>query len=205
MMLKNLHRISVGILFATLPLALPAAVKPAPLFSDNMVLQAGQTVPVWGWADDGEVVTVKFRNQTVTTIARNLAWQLKLGKLRAGGPDVFTISTKSETVQFTNVLVGDVWVCSGQSNMEWPLSRSFEPAADIASATNRQIRLFNVRKNRTDAPTTVVKATWELSSPRSVEGFSAVGYYFGRDLQQVRRVPVGLIGTYWGGTRPRPG
>ena len=83
MMLKNLHRISVGILFATLPLALPAAVKPAPLFSDNMVLQAGQTVPVWGWADDGEVVTVKFRNQTVTTIARNLAWHLKLGKLRA--------------------------------------------------------------------------------------------------------------------------
>ena len=68
--------------------------------------------------------------------------------------------------------------------------------ADIASATNRQIRLFNVRKNPTDAPTTVVKATWELSSPRSVEGFSAVGYYFGRDLQQVRRVPVGLIGTY---------
>ncbi|MCC6821974.1 MAG: sialate O-acetylesterase [Verrucomicrobia subdivision 3 bacterium] len=200
MMLKNLHRISVGILFATLPLALPAAVKPAALFSDNMVLQAGQTVPVWGWADDGEVVTVKFRNQTVTTIARNLAWHLKLGKLKAGGPDIFTISTKSETVQFTNVLVGDVWVCSGQSNMEWPLSRSFEPAADIASATNRQIRLFNVRKNRTDAPTTVVKATWELSSPRSVEGFSAVGYYFGRDLQQVRRVPVGLIGTYWGGT-----
>ncbi len=200
MMLRTLRLMLVAILFPTLPLALSAAVKPAPLFSDNMVLQAGQPVPVWGWADDGEVVTIKFRNQKVSTTARNLAWQLKLGKLKAGGPDVFTISTKSETIQFTNVLVGDVWVCSGQSNMEWPMSRSFEPAADIASATNAMIRVFNVRKNRADAPTTVVKATWELCSPKSIEGFSAVGYYFGRDLQQARRVPVGLIGTYWGGT-----
>ena len=200
MMLKTLRRILVGFLFATLPLALSATVKPAPLFSDNMVLQAGQPVPVWGWADDGEVVTIEFRNQKVTATTRNLAWSVKLGKLKAGGPDIFTITTKSATIQFTNVLVGDVWVCSGQSNMEWPMSRSFEPAADIASATNALIRVFNVRKNRMDAPTTVIKAMWELCSPQSIEGFSAVGYYFGRDLQQARRLPVGLIGTYWGGT-----
>ncbi len=197
---KIICRSLVGFLFATLPLALPAAVKPAPLFSDNMVLQAGQPVPVWGWADDGEVVTIKFRNQKVSTTAQNLAWHVKLDKLKAGGPDVFTITSKSGTMQFTNVLVGDVWVCSGQSNMEWPLSRSSEPAADIASATNAMIRVFNVLKNRADAPTTVVKAMWELCSPQSIEGFSAVGYYFGRDLQQARKNPVGLIGTYWGGT-----
>ncbi len=200
MILKTLRRILVGFLFATVPLALPAAVKPAPLFSDNMVLQQGLPVPVWGWADDGEVVTVKFRKQTVTTTAHNLKWRVTLRALQAGGPEGFTITTKAGTLQFTNVLVGDVWVCSGQSNMEWPLSQSFEPAADIAAATNAQIRVFNVRKNRMESPTTVVKATWELCSPQSIKGFSAVGYYFGRDLQQVRRVPVGLIGTYWGGT-----
>jgi hypothetical protein len=146
MMLKTLRRILAGFLFATLPLALSGAVKPAPLFSDNMVLQAGQPVPVWGWADDGEVVTIKFRNQKISTTARNLAWHLKLGKLKAGGPDVFTLSTKTDTIQFTNVLVGDVWVCSGQSNMEWPMSRSFEPAADIASATNAMIRVCDLRR-----------------------------------------------------------
>ncbi len=200
MLLKSLGRCLVGSILTALPLTLPAAVTPAAVFSDNMVLQQGQPVPVWGWADDGEVVTVKFRNQQISTTARNLAWHVKLGKLKAGGPDVFTLTAKSGTIQFTNVLVGDVWVCSGQSNMEWPMSRAFEPAADLASATNAQIRVFNVRKNRLEAPTTVVKATWELCSPQSIEGFSAVGYYFGRDLQRTRRGPVGLIGTYWGGT-----
>jgi len=200
MLPKTLGRFLVGFILSALPLTLPAAVTPAAVFSDNMVLQQGQPVPVWGWADDGEVVTVKFRNQQLSTTARNLAWHVKLGKLKAGGPDVFTLTAKSGTIQFTNVLVGDVWVCSGQSNMEWPMSRAFEPAADLASATNAQIRVFNVRKNRLEAPTTVVKATWELCSPQSIEGFSAVGYYFGRDLQRTRRGPVGLIGTYWGGT-----
>lgn len=200
MMLKTLCRLLAVILLANQPLALSAALKPAPLFSDNMVLQQGQRVPVWGWADDGEVVTIKFRNQKVTTTTRNLKWQVNLRALKAGGPETFTISTKSETLQFTNVLVGDVWVCSGQSNMEWPMSRSFEPAGDIAAATNKLIRVFKVAKNRMESPTTVIKSGWELCSPQSVEGFSAVGYYFGRDLQAARRVPVGLINTSWGGS-----
>ena len=143
----------------------------------------------------------KFRDQKVTTTTRNLA---VVGQARANSKPAGRTSSPSppsrETIQFTNVLVGEVWVCSGQSNMEWPMSRSFEPAADIASATNAMIRVFNVRKNRTDAPTTVIKAGWQLCSPQSIEGFSAVGYYFGRDLQPARQVPVGLIGTYWGGT-----
>src|SRR4029077_14485009 len=93
-----------------------------------------------------------------------------------------------------------VWVCSGQSNMEFPLKNSFQSEADLAGATNSQIRLFNVPKHRTDTPTVLVKSAWEVLSPKSVESFSAVGYYFGRDLQQARNTPVGLIGTYWGGT-----
>jgi sialate O-acetylesterase len=200
MMTTALRSLPAIILFVTSPLLLSAAVKPAPLFSDNMVLQRGRSVPVWGWADDGEIVTVKFRNQTVTTTANNLAWRVTLRALKPGGPDVFTITSKAGAIQFTNVLVGDVWVCSGQSNMEWPMSRSFEPDADIASATNAQIRVFKVEKNRMESPTTIIKSSWELCSPESIRGFSAVGYYFGRDLQQARKTPIGLIGTYWGGT-----
>ena len=177
-----------------------AEVRLPPMFSDSMVLQQGTPVPVWGWADDGEVVTVKFRNHKVSATAANLRWEVKLPALKDGGPGMLTVSTKTQTLEFTNVLVGEVWVCSGQSNMEWPLRSSFEAEADIAAATNAQIRLFKVPKNRTECPTSVIKASWELLSPRGAESFSAVGYYFGRDLQRARKVPVGLIGTYWGGT-----
>ena len=186
--------------FALVPISTRAEVRLPALFSDNAVLQSGATVPIWGWADDGEVITVKFRGQKVTTTARNGKWSVALRKLKAGGPDSLCIATPTRTLELTNVLVGEVWVCSGQSNMEWPLSRSFEPAADIATATNTQIRLFLVPKNRMVTPTTVIKAGWQVCSPKSIEGFSAVGYYFGRDLHQARKVPVGLIGTYWGGT-----
>ncbi len=175
-------------------LAVPA------IFSDNMVLQQGMPVPVWGWADEGDVVTIRFRNQKVTATTLNLAWHASLRSLKAGGPDVLTISTKTKTLTFTNVLVGEVWVCSGQSNMEWPLKSSFEATNDIANANNPQIRLFLVPKNKLDSPTVLIKAAWDTLSPKSAEGFSAVGYYFGRDLQKARNVPVGLIGTYWGGT-----
>ena len=180
--------------FTRAELQLPA------LFCDNMVLQQGMPLPVWGWADDGEVVTIKFRHQKITAKTQNLRWTGALRALKAGGPDVLTISTKHQTLNLTNVLVGEVWVCSGQSNMEFPLARAFESEADVASATNANIRLFKVPKNRLECPTIITKASWETLSPQTAESFSAVGYYFGRALQQARKVPVGLIGTYWGGT-----
>lgn len=183
-----------------LPLASLAAVQPAPVFSDHMVLQQGQPVPVWGWADDGEVVTVRFRNQTVTATTSNLKWQVTLRPLEAGGPDDFIISSGSGALRFTNVLVGEVWVCSGQSNMEWALKNTHEPKAAIASATNTQIRVLRVARNRMDSPTTRLSSPWEMSSPQVIADFSAVGYYFGRELHRARQVPVGLIGTSWGGT-----
>jgi sialate O-acetylesterase len=194
------------LLFRSLALAgllqLPARAElqlPA-LFSDNAVLQQGIAVPVWGWADDNEQVTVKFRGQKVTTTARLGKWSVTLKQLKAGGPDTLTVATKSQTLQFTNVLVGEVWVCSGQSNMEWPLNRSFQPEADIAAATNAQIRLFLVPKNKSDAPTTRINSSWAVCSPEIVKARTAVGYYFGRDLQKARNVPIGLIETYWGGS-----
>jgi len=170
------------------------------LFGDNMVLQQGTTVPVWGWADDAEVVTVQFLGQKVSTKAKGGAWTLKLRHLKAGGPDTLTVSTKTETIQLTNVLVGDVWVCSGQSNMEWLLSKASEPQADIAAAANPNIQLFTVPKLKAVSPTNDVGSDWKECGPQTVSNFSAVAYYFGRDLQKARRVPVGLIHTSWGGS-----
>jgi len=195
-----------SLLFRTLALvglfqfAAQAELQLPALFSDNAVLQQGVAVPVWGWADDGETVTVSFRGQKVSTTAQLGKWFVTLKKLKAGGPDPLTIATKTETRQLTNVLVGEVWVCSGQSNMEWPMNRSYQPEADIASATNARIRLFLVPKNKSDAPTTRIKSGWVVGSPEVIKSRTAVGYYFGRDLQAARNVPIGLIETYWGGS-----
>lgn len=170
------------------------------LFSDNMVLQQGKDVPVWGWADAGEEVTVACRGRSATTTAgADGRWKVSLKPLKAGGPFTFTVCGKNE-IELTNVLVGEVWICSGQSNMEWPLSRSFEPQADIDASENPQLRLFQVPKLKANEPVDNVKATWQLCGPETVPGFSAVGYYFGRALQAAREVPVGMIHTSWGGS-----
>jgi len=196
----SLGFVSLTCLFASATIALRAEVQLPALFSDNMVLQQGLPVPVWGWADDGEVVTVKFRGQKVSTTARNLKWAVTLRGLKAGEPNVLTIATKTRTMQFTNVMVGEVWVCSGQSNMEWPLDKAFQPEADIASATNSLIRLFKVPNVKSDAPSVKINSAWEICTPQGVTNFSAVGYYFGRDLQKARKVAVGLIQSDWGGS-----
>lgn len=190
--------LGIALLLAGLS-ALRAEVRLPGVFSDNMVLQRDAQVPVWGWADDGEKVTVEFRSQKVATTAKNGKWQVSLRRLRAGGPDTLTVSGKNK-IALQNVLVGEVWVCSGQSNMEWPLSRSYESEKAIASSGNPVIRLFTVPKLKAAQPTNDVHASWKLCGPESVPGFSAVGYYFGRDLQQALGVPIGLIHTSWGGS-----
>jgi sialate O-acetylesterase len=176
-----------------------ADVRLPALFSDNMVLQQGIRVPVWGWANDGEQVTVTFRGETAKTKAKGGKWMVKLGRLSAGGPDTLTVAGEN-TIEIKNVLVGEVWICSGQSNMEWPLSRSFEPAADIAASANPMLRLFHVPKVKSDTALDDVKAEWKQSAPETTPAFSAVAYYFGRDLQAALKVPVGLIETCWGGS-----
>ena len=176
-----------------------ADVKLPALFSDNMVLQQSVRVPVWGWADEGEQVTVSFRNSKVTAITKAGKWQVTIARLKPGGPDQLTVSGKN-TITLSNVMVGEVWVCSGQSNMEWPLSASFESQRDIAGATNSMLRLFTVPKLKADEPVADIKASWVESNPETTPKFSAVAYYFGRALQAARKVPVGLIHTSWGGS-----
>ncbi|MDB6111192.1 MAG: Sialic acid-specific 9-O-acetylesterase [Pedosphaera sp.] len=169
------------------------------LFTDHMVLQQQAKVPVWGWADEGEEVVVTFRGQKVKTKAKDGRWMVKLSALKAGGPDALTVAGKN-SLTLNDVLVGEVWICSGQSNMEFPLEKSLESKTDIEASANPAIRLFKVPKLKANAPTNDVKGAWQACNPRTVGGFSAVGYYFGRDLQKARGVPVGLIDSCWGGS-----
>ena len=200
-----IHSRSAGLTLSTLyaltlyAFTARAEVRLPGLFSDYMVLQQDARVPVWGWAEDGEEVTVKFRGQTAKAKAKDGKWMVKLGHLKAGGSDPLVIEGKNH-IELKNVTVGEVWVCSGQSNMEWPLDKAFDGTNAAAASTNPQLRLFLVPKTKADAPRDDVKAQWKECTPQSSHSFSAVAYYFGRDLQKARNVPVGLIDTCWGGS-----
>jgi sialate O-acetylesterase len=187
------------LVLATLPATLRADVRLHGLFTDHMVLQRGMSVPVWGWADDGEEVTVTIRDQTRTARARDGRWMVRLSPLKAGGPDRLTVKGRNQ-IQLEDVLVGEVWIASGQSNMEWPMRATHDADAEVAKTTNPQLRLYTVPKLRAIAPTNDVHASWSASSPSTTPNFSAVGYYFGRDLQKALGVPVGIIHTSWGGS-----
>lgn len=194
-------------LIFSLFLSLPARseVRPNPLFSDNAVLQRGIPIPVWGTAGEGEKVTVNFDGQEQSTTAKDGKWMVRLPAHAEGGPYELTI-TGANTNRFTNVLVGDVWVCSGQSNMERQLGPRqgqkplINSEAEIASADYPKLRMFTVKQAFSPSPETEPSGRWDVCSPSTAAGFSAVGYYFGRDLLKATGVPVGMIHSSWGGT-----
>jgi sialate O-acetylesterase len=195
------------LIFALTSVLLLVAVQPAlakvsvpSLIGDNMVLQAGKQIRIWGSAEPRESVTVELANKKDSAIADDHGrWQVLLGPLKPGGPFVLTIRG-SNVLSFNNVLVGEVWVCSGQSNMEWPLVNTNGAAAVIAQTKLPEVRLFTVPKKTSAAPLDNVEGHWVVGSPEEVGQFSAVAYYFGRELNQQLKIPVGLIHTSWGGT-----
>jgi sialate O-acetylesterase len=182
-----------------------AEVKPNSLFSDHAVLQQGCAVPVWGTAKDGERITVAFGGQKVSTTATDGKWRVRLEPLAAGGPFTMVISGEN-TVTISDLLVGEVWICSGQSNMERVLGpqEGMKPNAnwerEVAAANYPQIRHFTVAKKTAFAPVDSIAGHWVVCSPQTVSDFTAVGYFFGRDLLQAGHGPVGLIHSSWGGT-----
>ena len=182
------------------------------VIGSNMVLQRDMQAPIWGWASAGEEITVTLSTEaegvepisTTTTVAdADGNWQSKLPAMAAGGP--YTLRIKgSNTLELTNVLFGEVWVCSGQSNMQWSVNASKDNEAEIAAAMYPKIRLFYVPRVPSGLPQQDVTADWYETSPETIPQFSAVAYYFGQKLYKNLDVPIGLINTSWGGTRIEP-
>jgi len=180
--------------------ALQATVKLPALISDHMVLQQGAPVRIWGTADPGEAVRVDFQGQSVATkAAENGKWNAWLKPLAAAGPLEMTVAG-SNTISIKDVLVGEVWVGSGQSNMEFRLASAVNHDEEIAHAGFPLIHLFQVKRAVADQPAEDVVGTWQVCTPETAGTFSAVEYFFGRDLYHNLHVPMGLIESDWGGT-----
>ena len=180
------------------------------IFSDNMILQRDMKVPIWGWGDSGEKVEVQFgHHKTKTKTGSDGRWVLYLDPIESGGPFQLIIIGKNKVV-IDNVLVGEVWVCSGQSNMAMTVGRSFNAEEEIAAANSPNIRFFQVKRAKTKQPlddflddpafsnTSINK--WGSCDAASVKDLTAVGYYFIRDIYENLEVPVGIISASWGGT-----
>lgn len=171
------------------------------IFGDNMVLQRNKPIPVWGWAAPNEKITVQFNKQVKTAKADKAGqWKITLDAEPAGGPWQLSVKGRN-TITLGNVLVGEVWVCSGQSNMEWVVANSMNKDQEIAAAQFPQIRHIKVPNTTAGTPQKDLPGgTWEVCSPQTVGSFTAVGYFFARELFQRLNVPIGLINTTWGGT-----
>lgn len=188
---------------ATGKLALPFV---SPMFGDNMVLQRGKPNAIWGWAKPGEKITVKIdRHLTTTAADNNGSWKAEILPPAPGGPYTLKISDAEQSVEFHEVLVGDVWLCGGQSNMELGIGMVDNAAEEIKNANHPEIRLYRVKDHVSYSPTKIPDGTWKICSPQTISegdsgGFSAVAYFFGRRLQQDIHVPVGLIEDCVGGS-----
>ncbi|HZI47559.1 MAG TPA: sialate O-acetylesterase, partial [Pyrinomonadaceae bacterium] len=184
----------------TANIAARAEVRLPAIISDNMVLQQQTKVRIWGNANPGERVIVTLQQKSSNTVTDKQGhWETWLSPLKAGGP--FELTVKGDNLlTIRNVLVGEVWLCSGQSNMEWPLINTVDGAETVAQANYPEIRLFTVMKHTATSPLSDVEGHWVVTTPDEAAHFSAVGYFFGRELYQQLKVPVGLIHSSWGGT-----
>ena len=220
------------VLIAAVAVSAPAAeLKLAAIFGDNMVLQQNQSVPVWGWSDPGDAVTVAFGGRTAATRAgADGKWLVKLAKLKADArPQSLVVTWSSPAAlrgsaagtalqvfskMLTNILVGEVWLASGQSNMEKPIGKqpgqkpTLNAEAELAAANYPNLRLFHVQKNLSATPLADVAKfyPWQACNSNALDSthFSAAAYFFGREIHTNLNVPVGLIESDWGGTRIEP-
>src|SRR4051812_30511174 len=191
------------LLIAALALwAVPALadVRLPALFTDHMVLQQGQKNRVWGFADPGEDVIVTIAGQRQTAKASDKGkWQVTLDALTVGGPHTLSITGKNK-LAVEDVLVGEVWICSGQSNMQWEVRQANDGDLEAKTAKFPKIRLISVPQVGTQEPQDDFKGKWEVCTPETAATFSAVGYFFGRQLHETLDVPIGLINDAWGGS-----
>lgn len=172
------------------------------IFSDNMVLQRNEPVEIWGWSSGNDQIAVTIADQEMKTTADNTGkWSVVLEPMTHGGPFAIKVKGISEEIILDNILVGDVWVCSGQSNMEWNLKNSNNPEEEIANSSYPNIRLFTVKRDLSYTVKEDFKSNeWLVCGPESAGEFSAVAYFFGRKLVRDLDVPIGLVHSSWGGT-----
>jgi sialate O-acetylesterase len=193
----------LGALVFLLPVTAPAELKVPPLFSNHAVLQKAEKVPVWGKADPGENVTVTIAGASAKAAADEKgAWRAGLD-LSAQGPGPFELTIEGASGSkkvITDVLIGEVWVASGQSNMMWELKNAIGGAEEIAAPANTQLRQFLVGKKAGPDPLDEVAGSWMVAGPNASPIFSAIGYHVGKKLQGELKVPVGLINNSWGGS-----
>ncbi len=186
--------------FASCSPFLYADVSVPNVFGDHMVLQQGQKNKVWGKGAPNEEVTVKIGSQSHKTSANSDGnWHVMLDPLPVGGPLEMTIAGKNQ-IKFADILVGEVWICSGQSNMEWSINNANDPDLEKLAAKFPKIRMINYPNVGTQEPVWTHNTKWMVCSPETVGEFSAVGYFFGRQLHQTLDVPIGLINNSWGGS-----
>jgi sialate O-acetylesterase len=189
----------VGTVLSGGPVA--AEIKMPAIFGDNMVLQQGIKVPVWGWAAPGDTVKVNIANQSVQAAAgKDGRWRVNLEPLKPGAVLQMTVTSNGKGVLFKNVLVGEVWLGSGQSNMTMAVSVSASHETEVKSANYPEIRLFTVATNPTETPQADCRGSWVVCTPKTVEGFSATLYFFGLNVHKDLKTPVGLIHSSYGGT-----
>ncbi|RKS19155.1 sialate O-acetylesterase [Flavobacterium endophyticum] len=191
----------LSLLFIAISTTLSAKATLPKFFSDHMVLQRDAPITIYGWADPGKTVKVSFKNQNLESKTNaNGEWSLTFSSQAAGGPFEMVISEDNK-ITFKDVYIGDVWFCSGQSNMGWKLEDALNGKEELSNASHEKIKLLQVSRTMAGIPQKdIEKGQWETSSPESAEGFSAVAYFFGRELFQKYNVPIGLINSSWGGT-----
>ena len=195
----------LGIVF--LSCSLPAEIKLPSILGNNMVIQKDQPVNIWGQAEPNEKITVQLGEEIARATADNNGfWEVTLKSRKANGQSLqMTISgTQSQNITLENILVGEVWICSGQSNMQWSMLQTHSPIPEIQRADYPGIRLFYVPRKISTLPQNDVDTEWEICNPETIGPFSAVAYYFGREIHTELDIPVGLINSNWGGTRIEP-
>lgn len=186
---------------------LVAGIQLNPLFSDHAVLQRDTEVPVWGTADPGAEILVRIEDQAQrATAGADGKWKVTLSPIPAGGPYTLSVSDGGSKVMVSDILFGEVWLCSGQSNMEWPLIAKNQPPlinadSEIAKANYPLLRHFNVGRSVAFSPQSSMVGEWAVCSPDTAPDFSAVAFFFGKDLLESLDVPIGLVNSSWGGTR----
>jgi sialate O-acetylesterase len=199
-MKKTVYTLGIGLLLIFSTISNQAAVRLPSIIGSHMVLQQNSEVKLWGWCNPSERITVKTTWDTVTYRTRgesSAKWLVKIKTPSAGGP--YNININGNVLE--DVMIGEIWVCSGQSNMEWSGDQGLKQCLEeMPNATNANIRFFYIPKTTSEYPQENCGGSWKVCSPEEMKHFSAIGYFFGKDLQKALNIPVGLINSNWGGT-----